>query len=111
MDKAFVRRLWSVIEFPAPVEADRRRIWTRVWPKATPLDPGIEFDALVQFDFTGGSIKNVALAAAFLAAAEGEVISMKHLRRAAQRELKKLGRILGPDELARAGLTAAPPSR
>ena len=40
----------------------------------------------------GGNIKNIALAAAFGAAAEGRVIGMSHLLQAARREHQKLGR-------------------
>ena len=111
MDEAFVRRLQIVIEFPMPTETDRRRMWSAIWPKATPLSPDIDFDALARFDFTGGSIKNVALAAAFLAAADGEIVTMTHLLRATQREFQKMGRILAPGELAITGLTAGPATR
>jgi hypothetical protein len=103
MDEAFVRRLQVVIEFPVPVEADRRRMWSGIWPGATPLGADIDFDALARFELSGGSIKNVALAAAFLAAADGGVVTMTHLLRATQREFQKSGRILGPGELAIAG--------
>jgi len=94
-----------------PTEIDRRRMWSAIWPKATPLSPDIDFDALARFDFTGGSIKNVALAAAFLAAADGEIVTMTHLLRATQREFQKMGRILAPGELAITGLTAGPATR
>ena len=40
----------------------------------------------------GGNIKNIALAAAFYAAADGHVINIAHLARAARREHQKLGR-------------------
>lgn len=100
MDEAFVRRLQIVIEFPMPAEADRRRMWSGIWPKATPLSADIDFDALARFELAGGSIKNVALAAAFLAAGDGEVVTMTHLLRATQREFQKMGRIIAPGELA-----------
>ena len=32
LDEAFVRRLAVTVQFPFPDEADRRRIWERVWP-------------------------------------------------------------------------------
>ena len=41
-----------------------------------------------------------ALAAAFLAAADGESVTMAHLMRATQREFQKMGRIIAPGELA-----------
>jgi hypothetical protein len=39
---------------------------------------------------TGGSIRNIALHAAFLAAADGQPVSMAQLLRAARRECAKL---------------------
>ena len=38
------------------------------------------------YDFTGGTIKNVVLRAAFAAATDGQVINMADLRQAAQEE-------------------------
>jgi len=106
MDEAFVRRLQHVIEFSMPTQADRRRMWSAIWPKATPLAPDINFDALARFELAGGGIKNVAVAAAFLAAAEDGPVTMSHLLRATQREFQNMGRILAPGELAVAGLAA-----
>ena len=38
-----------------------------------------------RFEITGGSIRNIALAAAFLAADDGQVVNMGHLIRGTQR--------------------------
>lgn len=103
MDEAFVRRLQIVVEFPLPTEGDRRQMWSKIWPKSTPLGADIDFDGLARFELAGGSIKNIALAAAFLAAADDSVVTMTHLLRATQREFQKMGRILAPGELAVAG--------
>lgn len=103
MDEAFVRRLQIVVEFPLPAEADRRQMWSKIWPKATPLGADIDFDGLARFELAGGSIKNIALAAAFLAAADDSVVTMAHLLRATHREFQKMGRILAPGEFAIAG--------
>ena len=43
---------------------------------------------------TGGNIRNIALAAAFLAADDGQRVNMSHLLRATQRELQKMGKIV-----------------
>jgi hypothetical protein len=45
-----------------------------------------------ELKLAGGSVKNIALAAAFSAAADGAVIGMTHFLGAAQREHQKLGR-------------------
>jgi hypothetical protein len=42
----------------------------------------------------GGNIRNIALAGAFLAAADGGVVTMAHLLRATQREYQKMGKVL-----------------
>ena len=46
-----------------------------------------------QFKVTGGNIRNIALAASFLAAGENENISMKHIIRATRREFQKMGKL------------------
>jgi AAA+ superfamily predicted ATPase len=95
IDEAFVRRLQFVIEFPFPGAAERRRIWDVVWPPEAPKDPEIDFDALAErYEITGGNIRNIALASAFLAAEDGRVVNMDHLFSATQRELQKMGKIV-----------------
>ena len=99
MDEAFVRRLQFTVEFPFPCEEDRRRIWQGVWPDDTPRDPALDIDFMARrFEITGGSIRNVALAAAFLAAADGNVVSMPHLIHATKREFQKMGKVVTETE-------------
>lgn len=95
MDEAFVRRLQFTVEFPFPDEADRRRIWKGVWPDDTPRDPALDIDLMARrFEIAGGSIRNIALAAAFLAADDGNVITMSHLMHATKREFQKMGKVV-----------------
>jgi hypothetical protein len=95
MDDAFVRRMHFTIEFPFPGDQDRRRIWEHVWPRALPRDPALDLDMLARrFEMAGGNIRNVALAAAFLAAADSGVVTMPHLLHATRREYQKMGKIL-----------------
>jgi AAA+ superfamily predicted ATPase len=99
MDEAFVRRMRVIIEFPFPDEEYRRRIWESVFPGETPLDDDVDFGALARtIRLSGGHIKNIALASAFYAAADGRVIRTPHLMRAARREYQKLGRKLSDAE-------------
>src|SRR5262249_17510270 len=92
MDEAFTRRLRFVVEFPFPEEADRLHIWEGVWPSEVPRSPDVDLPGLArQFRFSGGNIRNVALAAAFLAAEQRQPVSMQHLMLAAKRELLKMG--------------------
>jgi AAA+ superfamily predicted ATPase len=95
LDEAFVRRLAFSINFPFPDEADRRRIWSGIWPDGISFADNVDFDLLArQFKLSGGNIKNVALAAAFLAAADGGIVNMSHLLHAVRREFQKLGKVL-----------------
>jgi ATP-dependent 26S proteasome regulatory subunit len=95
MDEAFVRRLHFTVEFPFPNEANRRLIWEGIWPEDTPRAPDLDLDFMARrFEITGGNIHNIAVAAAFLAADDGQRVAMSHLMRATQREYQKMGKIL-----------------
>jgi SpoVK/Ycf46/Vps4 family AAA+-type ATPase len=99
MDEAFVRRLHFSIEFPFPAEGDRRRIWQGIWPSETPLDPDLDLDLIARrFEIAGGNIRNIAVAAAFLAADDGGTVTMSHLVRAIRREHQKMGKVVADDE-------------
>lgn len=100
MDEAFVRRLHATVEFQLPGLADRRRIWEQIWPAATPRDAGLDLDFLARrVEVAGGSIRNIALAGAFLAAADGGVVTMGHVLHATRREYQKMGKVLTVGEL------------
>jgi SpoVK/Ycf46/Vps4 family AAA+-type ATPase len=100
MDDAFVRRMQFAVEFPFPAAPDRRAIWERMWPDAVPRSPDLDLDLLAShLELAGGNIRNIALAAAFLAAAEREAVSMAHMARATRREYQKLGRVLVEEAL------------
>ena len=87
--------------FPFPDVADRERIWRRIWPPATPLEPQIDFAALAaRFKLAGGNIKNAALAAAYFAADEGTPVGMRHLVHGVRRELQKVGKALDAADVA-----------
>jgi SpoVK/Ycf46/Vps4 family AAA+-type ATPase len=95
MDEAFVRRLHFTLDMPYPDEEDRHRIWQGIWPKNVPRDRDVDLALMArEFEITGGNIRNVALAAAFLAADDGQVVRMSHLIHATQREYQKTGRLL-----------------
>ncbi|MGI5154078.1 ATP-binding protein [Microbispora sp. CA-102843] len=100
MDEAFVRRLHVTVEFPVPGVADRRRIWEQIWPAAMPRDLDLDLDFLARrVEVAGGSIRNIALAGAFLAAADGGMVTMAHLLHATRREYQKMGKVLTAGEL------------
>ncbi|HYX31387.1 MAG TPA: ATP-binding protein, partial [Pyrinomonadaceae bacterium] len=92
LDEAFVRRLHAIVEFPFPDEEHRRKIWQNVFPKEAPVQEDICFDVLArEIRLAGGNIKNMALAAAFSAAAMNRDIGMDELMHAAYREHQKIG--------------------
>ncbi len=100
MDEAFLRRFAFNIRFPFPEEAGRRQIWTGIWPPEVPLSQDIDFPFLARrFRLTGGNIRNVALAAAFLAADDGGRVSMEHVFHALEREFEKMGKSIDVNEL------------
>jgi AAA+ superfamily predicted ATPase len=108
LDEAFMRRLQAVVEFPFPDEEYRRRIWDSIFPKEAPVGSDVRFDVLAkEVRLAGGNIKNMALVAAFHAAAEGGTIHMSHLIHAAHREHQKIGRTWSEFENARAAAGGA----
>src|SRR6266536_551377 len=99
-DETDARRLAFTVHFPFPDESHRRRIWAGIWPTETPLAGDVDLDFLAhQFKLSGGNIKNIALAAAFLAAPENSPVAMAHLLQAVRREYQKLGKALSTAEL------------
>ncbi|HXE40741.1 MAG TPA: ATP-binding protein [Azonexus sp.] len=97
LDSAFLRRLRFVVQFPFPDQAQRLALWRRVFPAATPVRD-LDLDKLARLSMTGGSIRNIALNAAFLAADAGEPVSMSHLLQAAHAEASKRERPLADAE-------------
>jgi ATP-dependent 26S proteasome regulatory subunit len=65
----------------------------------------VDFDRLArQFKLAGGNIRNIVMAAAFLAAGEGTAVAMSHLLHAARREYQKMGKELTAAELSQASV-------
>jgi SpoVK/Ycf46/Vps4 family AAA+-type ATPase len=94
MDDAFTRRMQHIIEFPFPDADHRERIWRGILPPAAPVAKDLDFNFLArQFELAGGNIRNIALAAAFLAAEEGTAIRMEHCVIATALELQKTGKL------------------
>jgi ATP-dependent 26S proteasome regulatory subunit len=113
LDMSFLRRVSFTLHFPFPDEESRRRIWAGIWPHQTPLATDVNFGYLAKrFKLSGGNIKNIALAAAFLAAEDGCAIAMQHIVRALYREYQKMGKPLSEAEfqgLSDADATAQQP--
>jgi ATP-dependent 26S proteasome regulatory subunit len=97
LDRAFLRRLRFLVEFPFPDGANRRLIWQKVFPPEAPLAP-LDLEALARLEITGGNIRNIALNAAFLAAGKGAHIGLEHVLHAARREYAKIDKLLTETE-------------
>src|SRR6185369_14321720 len=88
-----------VIEFLMPEEAERLAIWRLALPAEAPLGSDVDLAFLARkYKLAGGHIRNIALGAAFLAAAADESITMKYLVRAARREYQKLGKLVAESD-------------
>ncbi len=97
LDKAFQRRLRFTVDFPFPGPVEREAIWRRAFPAQAP-NAGLDYPRLAQLNMTGGSIRNIALNAAFLAAGASQPISMEHVLRASRQEAVKAERPLAEAE-------------
>jgi AAA+ superfamily predicted ATPase len=104
MDQAFLRRLRFLVDFLPPGPEERRRLWRLVLPDRSPAgDPllagDIDWGQLgSRLELSGAGIKSAAIAAAFLARAEGSRIGMEHVMRAAGREMAKHSIELQPSD-------------
>jgi SpoVK/Ycf46/Vps4 family AAA+-type ATPase len=98
LDPAFLRRVRFVFNFPFPDTSLRAEIWRRIFPTSTPTDD-LDVGKLSRLKVAGGNIRNIALNAAFLAAAEGSSVSMLHLQRAAKAECAKIEKPLTEAEI------------
>lgn len=91
LDLAFMRRLRFIVNFPFPGVKERKMMWQKVFPPQTPTEE-LDFHRLAQFNLTGGSIHNIALNAAFMAAKARTGVKMEWVLAAARTECKKLDR-------------------
>ncbi|WP_395680383.1 ATP-binding protein [Inquilinus sp.] len=91
LDGAFMRRLRFIVNFPFPAAAERRAIWQRAFPAATPTAE-LDFDRLARLDLAGGHIASIALNAAFVAAQTDGEVTMPIVLDAARNELRKIER-------------------
>lgn len=93
LDDAFMRRLRFVVTFPFPDKHHRQQIWQRIFPSETPIGD-LDYRRLAKFKLPGGSIYNIALNAAFLAAKAGTSVTMPDALRATRMEFYKQDRLV-----------------
>jgi hypothetical protein len=107
IDAALKRRLAAHIVFSLPDEDERAELWVRQTRTATaPLASDVDAGELARAfpNMTGANIRNAAVAAAFLAAAEDAPrITRSHLLRAARAEYRSMGHMVS-DHIAGSSL-------
>lgn len=95
LDDAFMRRLQFALDFPFPKAVDRLHIWQTLFPATVPRDPDLDFELMAErFEIPGGNIRNIIVTATYLAASNGQVVTMAHLLHGTRRELQKMGRLV-----------------
>lgn len=99
IDPAFLRRIQFLLDFPMPDAAARQRLWEQSLPPARHLEEGVDIVGFShRFGLAGGSIRNIAIAAAHLAAASATALTSRHLALATYRELEKIGQARTRDD-------------
>jgi hypothetical protein len=99
IDDAFARRLDAIVDFPMPEDDDRLRLWQQHLRPALPRANDLDLGFLARsFRISGGNIRNIVLAAAFLAAEDNRPVAMADLIRATEREYRKLGHLVVENE-------------
>lgn len=95
LDEAFSRRFTFITKFTFPDVELRERLWRNAWPNKIGIADEVDFAMLAaRGDLTGANIRNIALLASWLATEESSSkIFYRHIERAMQRELGKIGRL------------------
>ena len=106
MDPAFLRRLRFIVEFAFPDTAQRRAIWALAFPASVPGAARLDLDRLAGLPANGGMIRNIAMNAAFLAAARGSDLDMDAVLTAVRDEFAKLQLPIRQRDLARLAVPA-----
>lgn len=96
IDAAFTRRFDLIVDFPFPSVELRARLWELALtgaPQQSGLVPVLT-ELAAEFELAGGAIRSAAVTAAYLAAARGDVLTAADVRTGAEREYRKLGRLV-----------------
>ncbi|WP_035858012.1 ATP-binding protein [Cryptosporangium arvum] len=96
VDEAFTRRFDLVVDFPFPDAEHRARLWWLALSGAPQADGLAEIlpHLAAQFELAGGAIRSAAVTAAYLAAGRGTPVTAADALAGAEREYRKLGRLV-----------------
>lgn len=101
IDDAFRRRIRFMINFKLPDAQTRKRLWARMFPPQAPLEEDVDLDFFAErFELSGSAIKEIAINAAYMAAAGHGAIGNRHLVEALRLNYEKLGKRLTREELS-----------
>jgi ATPase family associated with various cellular activities (AAA) len=102
IDDAFTRRLDAIVDFPAPTEDLRLRLWEKCLGPPLPLGPDLDLEFCAQsFELAGGNIRSASITAAYLAASAGSTVGMPEVISAVEQEYRKMGRLVLEREFGR----------
>jgi AAA+ superfamily predicted ATPase len=112
IDTAFKRRLTFRMRFEKPDATARAALWRKVFPENCQRAGDIDYERLGQmYEMSGGNIRNAALRAAFLAAADekgNRIVDMELCMLAAERECREMGLLIRSATPAELTAEAAP---
>ncbi|MBA3962678.1 MAG: ATP-binding protein [Chthoniobacterales bacterium] len=94
IDDAFIRRFHSVVNFPMPKPAERRRIWANAFSSKAVMEQAIDLDAVAaRYDLSGGTIMNVVRYSSLKALSRNaNIILLEDIEAGVRREFLKEGR-------------------
>lgn len=90
LDEALSRRILARIDFRAPTREERLEIWRKHIPPQMPLDADVDIEKLAEnWELTGGTIKNAALAGTSRAISRGaESVNQSDLEHGARLQIR-----------------------
>jgi ATPase family associated with various cellular activities (AAA)/Winged helix domain, variant len=95
IDPAFKRRLTFRVRFEKPTAGERALLWSKMFPPGAQLAGDVDPELLGRlYDLSGGSIRNAAVRAAFLAADEQRPIDLRACLVGAERECLEMGHLV-----------------
>ncbi|RPF74141.1 MAG: ATP-binding protein [Rickettsiales bacterium TMED289] len=92
IDRAFTRRIQSIINFPIPSFNERKVLWNKALNDISEIDEKYLNKLAKDYEISGGSIKNVVHFSWLYAKRNGGVIDYKHVIRGVKREMIKDGK-------------------
>jgi len=96
LDDAFTRRFQSIIHFPIPKQAERKRLWTSAFSSKLQVDESVDLNAMAsEYELTGGAIINVVRYASLMTLVQKkDNIAYHHIKEGIRKEFQKEGKTL-----------------